>query len=1074
MITVNGKVYVKQGSSEDNGLYENFYYEDKLVQIYNIEIDGQRGTLTKTSIVYKELGTDIILSTEKYPIQWELKCGVRYQSGICIDYASEKVLQDLIDTYSVDDTEPNKPTPEVPEEEEDNTYKEPEDEDQGKGLFDDTMGSEDNEYNRGLLPAGADINNPNRVLGDRQDTTQGQPQENSLKNKGTTYPIIRINDYYVMPEEIQHFSMETGYYKNYYDYETYRMPMNGFIPTFKLIVVSANPQLLKTDFIKQGDRCAVFFSASHSMVKSIRCDFRVTNVITNNMDQNRKQHFIKYIITGELYVPDLRNEEIRYNFNGSSRDAMMDAAKRLRLSYFFCDPEDTDDTMVWCNCKSVEFFIKDLTTHAWKNPDSFFESWIDPRYGLSFQNINKLLGEDGLDEQIDLTFWINTFLINRGMDNQAEKTEEEKAQTDRPQAKLFTNIPTDDEANTVYHINKWRLVNNAQEIQDFIGLNCKQQFEAVNPGLKDNPKYNVEFSLCINKTKFDPTKNPKNPTKKSDLQPNPFYVLLGPARNMTYADADTAMQTSETESSNKKEPEKITNPQSDGDAEAVTSTDGNMLSSGNTHKFYEVAYEHNMRNLLQLQKQYLLVELNGANLTILRGEKIPVILLDVNRAMAIISGQYADADKIGSLEAGEKISPTTDENIKKYKTIQDLISSYIYEAESGWYIIDGIEWVYDPALAEYDPTGTCWRTNVKITRREWPVPGYKQVAEEEIILVQGENGQTIKKAIADLKQGDIILDEKGNVVRVHGVQDVVVMGKDKSKKNGDKTDDKKSGDSDKKGDDNKTGDKTEPEIPKLEVNSDVSQDVLNELDKSVAVVDAYGNTTYFDDPTEDLYLYTSDGVEIIHGTTDSGFFLDLVNQYVQNKDRVKNSGIPLTGLKDFMKELYRLIAAATDNKIKLVSARRWAVNELGQKIDGNAFVKKNGYYKCMNAIGDVLYFKSNNSRHLYGEAIDIINVDMDFSDLMTKVIMRNKDILLLMYQNGVSAYIEQSKDDIGTTTKHYHLGTDTIKQKEFWASVKAVLGSDKIPGTLINFTNYMKNNNKQSQEIKRYDVTETS
>jgi hypothetical protein len=31
MITVNGKVYVKQGSSEDNGLYENFYYEDKLV-----------------------------------------------------------------------------------------------------------------------------------------------------------------------------------------------------------------------------------------------------------------------------------------------------------------------------------------------------------------------------------------------------------------------------------------------------------------------------------------------------------------------------------------------------------------------------------------------------------------------------------------------------------------------------------------------------------------------------------------------------------------------------------------------------------------------------------------------------------------------------------------------------------------------------------------------------------------------------------------------------------------------------------------------------------------------------------
>lgn len=32
-----------------------------------------------------------------------------------------------------------------------------------------------------------------------------------------------------------------------------------------------------------------------------------------------------------------------------------------------------------------------------------------------------------------------------------------------------------------------------------------------------------------------------------------------------------------------------------------------------------------------------------------------------------------------------------------------------------------------------------------------------------------------------------------------------------------------------------------------------------------------------------------------------------------------------------------------------------------------------------------------------------------------------------MYENGVSAYIEQAKDDTGTTTKHYHIGTDTIK-----------------------------------------------
>jgi len=98
---------------------------------------------------------------------------------------------------------------------------------------------------------------------------------------------------------------------------------------------------------------------------------------------------------------------------------MMDLAKRLRLSFFFCDPDDTNDKMVWCNCKTPEMFIHDLTTHAWKNSISFFESWIDPRYGLSFMNINRLLGEDGFDESIDMTFWTNTFINNRSVDGKS-------------------------------------------------------------------------------------------------------------------------------------------------------------------------------------------------------------------------------------------------------------------------------------------------------------------------------------------------------------------------------------------------------------------------------------------------------------------------------------------------------------------------------------------------------------------------------------------------------------------------------------------------------------------------------
>ena len=39
-----------------------------------------------------------------------------------------------------------------------------------------------------------------------------------VKNKGRVYPIIRINDYFFTPEEIDEFYIETGYFKNYHEY----------------------------------------------------------------------------------------------------------------------------------------------------------------------------------------------------------------------------------------------------------------------------------------------------------------------------------------------------------------------------------------------------------------------------------------------------------------------------------------------------------------------------------------------------------------------------------------------------------------------------------------------------------------------------------------------------------------------------------------------------------------------------------------------------------------------------------------------------------------------------------------
>lgn len=58
------------------------------------------------------------------------------------------------------------------------------------------------------------------------------------------------------------------------------------------------------------------------------------------------------------------------------------------------------------------------------------------------------------------------------------------------------------------------------------------------------------------------------------------------------------------------------------------------------------------------------------------------------------------------------------------------------------------------------------------------------------------------------------------------------------------------------------------------------------------------------------------------------------------------------------------------------------------------------------------------------------------------------------------------------TSKHYHFGTDTIKQKQFWASVKAINGSSVIPGTSIDFSDYQTHNLYKDAEITRDFVIE--
>lgn len=152
---------------------------------------------------------------------------------------------------------------------------------------------------------------------------------------------------------------------------------------------------------------------------------------------------------------------------------------------------------------------------------------------------------------------------------------------------------------------------------------------------------------------------------------------------------------------------------SDGDADQLRQTGSNAMASGNVNKFYDVGYEHNMKNLLQLEKQYLEVELAGCNLAILRGEKIPVLLVD-----------------------NEILLQHATHHAKEEETTVHLVEKAIYQTASGWYVIGGIMWEWKRSRPDDGTKGsTLWRTRCKLKRREWPIPGYGNAeATNDIVL----------------------------------------------------------------------------------------------------------------------------------------------------------------------------------------------------------------------------------------------------------------------------------------------------------------------------------------------------
>ena len=432
------------------------------------------------------------------------------------------------------------------------------------------------------------------------------------------YPLIKINSYYLGEDEINSMKIDS----------------TGKLPKITLTATFGQEAFLAREMPKDGDIISIAIQSGSDVLKPIRNDYVITNVIPVAKGSNRSSNIVMTFF-GELFVPGYRSYLGNASIKGTSMEALKVAAQELGLG-FNTNEEDTDDTQIWLSTSQIEDFFYEVCERSWKDENSFFDWWIDVYYNLNFVNVQKQLLSS--ETEIDNAALIDHVQRKFFWGSKRDKT------TGAP--KVFSNY--EGYKNTSFYIETWRPLNNSTKITFEYGTSIDCTFYEHNARLYEDPESKKYWNLDI-PPDYDPEKLDTHILLRGRATWDPSTGSDEPARaNYNYSELY------------KKSPwlgiqYTLTNPDDDPNQ-----------WDGNQHSNYMRARVHNTINMVELDKLNVEINVGGVNLNIIKGDKIPVSIVRKDR----IQNRMIDRDF------------TTSE-------VLDLFYS-------GWYYVKGfsISWVY--------------------------------------------------------------------------------------------------------------------------------------------------------------------------------------------------------------------------------------------------------------------------------------------------------------------------------------------------------------------------------------------
>ena len=457
------------------------------------------------------------------------------------------------------------------------------------------------------------------------------------------YPLIKINNYFISEPELDFINIDC----------------RGFLPMITLQITVVHDTFLDKEMPKDGDMISIAIRNKSDTLNIIRNDYVITGVTPS---RRRSSGLVPTTITffGELFVPGLKSYAGSIAYKGTSMDSLKLVAQKLQLG-FNTNDDDTDDKQIWYETSSSFDFIQEIVNQAWRNETSFYDVWIDIYYNLNFVNIQKQLlsAEDDVDEAASL------YNVDADWTWGSETAQDKTV----GMPKVFSNYVG--YRTTAFYITEWKPNNRSSAITFKYGASMNASFfEHLNSlyaeegsqkywNIEIDPNYDPEkvgsHILLRGRARYDPSIN-EGELARANYDYTKLY-RTAPWLGIQYTIADAEID--------------------------------NTQWTGNQHRNYLRAQVHNAINKAELEKLNLEINVQGTNMNIIKGDKVPVVII----GMDPIENQLVDEEA----QSRERKN----------------------EFYSGYYLVKGFTLSWSK---REDTIMSNFSQNFILTRREWPTP----------------------------------------------------------------------------------------------------------------------------------------------------------------------------------------------------------------------------------------------------------------------------------------------------------------------------------------------------------------